>query len=146
MQLIRYLLSYFYLIMFRTSLCPSSGGQDRVLLHMVFCTVTGGREKTHIPSSGHNTPDLTDIRNIYHSNTTVYTYTHGTHINTRPYTNAHEIPTMFTSHYSTQRFYGPHLMGSSALLLQCRTPYAVIHGLDLLMMGIMMPETCWTED
>ena len=26
---------------------------------------------------------------------------------------------------------------------QCRTPYAVIHGLDLLMMGIMMPETCW---
>jgi len=26
---------------------------------------------------------------------------------------------------------------------QCRTPYAEIHGLDLLMMGIMMPETCW---
>jgi len=26
---------------------------------------------------------------------------------------------------------------------QCRTPYAVIHGLVLLMMGIMMPETCW---
>jgi len=25
---------------------------------------------------------------------------------------------------------------------QCRTPYAVIHGLILLMMGIMMPETC----
>ena len=25
---------------------------------------------------------------------------------------------------------------------QCRTPYAVIHGLDLLMMGIMKPETC----
>ena len=25
---------------------------------------------------------------------------------------------------------------------QCRTPYAVIHGLVLLMMGIMMPETC----
>jgi len=25
---------------------------------------------------------------------------------------------------------------------QCRTPYAVIHGLLLLMMGIMMPETC----
>jgi len=24
--------------MFRTSLCPSSGEQDRVLLHMVFCT------------------------------------------------------------------------------------------------------------
>jgi len=26
---------------------------------------------------------------------------------------------------------------------QCRTPYAVIHGLVLLMMGVMMPETCW---
>ena len=25
---------------------------------------------------------------------------------------------------------------------QCRTPYVVIHGLVLLMMGIMMPETC----
>ena len=28
--------------MFRASLCPSSGEQDRVLLHMMFCTVTGG--------------------------------------------------------------------------------------------------------
>ena len=26
---------------------------------------------------------------------------------------------------------------------QCRTPYAVIHGLALLMIGIIMPETCW---
>jgi len=26
---------------------------------------------------------------------------------------------------------------------QCRTPYAVVYGLVLLMMGIMMPETCW---
>jgi len=26
---------------------------------------------------------------------------------------------------------------------QCRTPYAVVHGLVLLMMGIMMLETCW---
>jgi len=25
---------------------------------------------------------------------------------------------------------------------KCRTPYAVVHGLILLMMGIMMPETC----
>ena len=28
--------------MFRPSLCPSSGEQERVLLHFVFCTVTGG--------------------------------------------------------------------------------------------------------
>jgi len=26
---------------------------------------------------------------------------------------------------------------------QCRTPYAVVHDLVLLMMGIMVPETCW---
>jgi len=26
---------------------------------------------------------------------------------------------------------------------QCRTSYAVVHGLVMLMMGIMMPETCW---
>ena len=26
---------------------------------------------------------------------------------------------------------------------QCRTPYAAVHTLVLLMMGIMMPETCW---
>ena len=38
MQLIRCLLSNFYLNMFRASLCLSSGEQDSVLLHMVFCT------------------------------------------------------------------------------------------------------------
>ena len=26
---------------------------------------------------------------------------------------------------------------------QCRTPHAAVHTLVLLMMGIMMPETCW---
>jgi len=26
---------------------------------------------------------------------------------------------------------------------QCRTPYEAVHILVLLMMGIMMPETCW---
>jgi hypothetical protein len=29
------------------------------------------------------------------------------------------------------------------LLLQCRTPYAAVNTLVLLMMGITMPETCW---
>jgi len=42
MQLIRCLLSNFYLNMFRASLCQSSGEQDRVLLHMVFCTGCAG--------------------------------------------------------------------------------------------------------
>ena len=46
MQLIQCLLSNFYINVFRASLCPSSGEQDRVLLHMVFCTVTRGG-KTH---------------------------------------------------------------------------------------------------
>ena len=38
MQLILYLLSNFYLNMFRASLCPSSGEQECALPHMVFCT------------------------------------------------------------------------------------------------------------
>jgi len=42
MQLIRCLLSSVYLNMFRTPLCPSSGEQDRVLPHMVFCTGCAG--------------------------------------------------------------------------------------------------------
>ena len=28
---------------------------------------------------------------------------------------------------------------------KCRTPYAAVHTLVLLMMGIMMPETCWDK-
>ena len=28
---------------------------------------------------------------------------------------------------------------------QCRTPYAAVHTLVLLMMGLMMPETCWDK-
>ena len=42
MQLIRPLLSNFYLNMFRVSLCPSSGEQDRVLPFMVLCTGCAG--------------------------------------------------------------------------------------------------------
>jgi hypothetical protein len=34
-----------------------------------------------------------------------------------------------------------HILRFLPLLLQCRTPYAGIHVLVLLMMGIMMPET-----
>ena len=28
---------------------------------------------------------------------------------------------------------------------QCRTPYAAVHTIVLLMMGIMMPQTCWDK-
>jgi len=89
MQLIWCLLSNFYLNMFRASLCPSAGEQDRVLLHMVFCTVTIKHHSTHI----------------------------------------------YTTHYSTQRHYGSHILCFFPLLLQCRTPYAVECSLVLLKMG-----------
>jgi len=39
--------------MFRASLCPSSGEKDRVLLHVVFCTVCAGCgcvELGHVPA------------------------------------------------------------------------------------------------
>jgi len=42
MQLIRRLLTNFYLNMFRASLCPSSGEQGCALPHMVFCTGCDG--------------------------------------------------------------------------------------------------------
>jgi len=42
MQLIRYLLSNFYLNMFRASLCLSSGEQECALPHMMLCTGRDG--------------------------------------------------------------------------------------------------------
>ena len=71
--------------MFRASLCPSSGEQDCVLPHIMFCTGCAGCDCVELGPASHN---------------------HGQHN-------------------------------------QCRTPYAVVHSLVLLMMGIMMPETCW---
>ena len=44
----------------------------------------------------------------------------------------------FTVH--TARVPAPHNHSQHS---QCRTPYAAVHTLVLLMMGIMMPETCW---
>ena len=46
----------------------------------------------------------------------------------------------FTVH--TARVPAPH---SHSHHYQCRTPYAAVHTLILLMMGIMMPETCWDK-
>jgi len=88
------------------------------------------RRNTYITTPTPNTPDLTDIRIRYQLNTTPYTYTH-------------KIPTMLTIHYSTQRHYRSHILRFFPLLLQRRTPYAIVHSLVLLKMGIMMPETCW---
>ena len=42
----------------------------------------------------------------------------------------------------TARVPAPH---SHSHHYQCRTPYAVVHTLVLLTMGIMVPETCWVK-
>ena len=91
MQLIWCLLSNFYLNMFRGSLCPSSGEQECVLPHMVFCTGCDGCGCVEL---GRELCALWRLLNHNHHN-------------------------------------------------QCRTPYAAVHTLVLLMMGIMMPEKCW---
>ena len=69
---------------------------------------------------------------------------HATHIYTR-HTRTHVAKKKPThSHYQPclpQRHYGCHILCFH--LLTDRTPHAVRHGLILLMMGIMMPETCW---
>ena len=46
----------------------------------------------------------------------------------------------FTVH--TPRVPAPH---NHSHHYQCRTPYGAVHTLVLLMMGIMMPETCWDK-
>ena len=59
--------------------------------------LSSGRCNTYITTPTPNTPDLTDTRTRYQLNTTAYTYTH-------------EIPIMFSAHYSTQRHYGSHIV------------------------------------
>jgi len=102
MQLIRCLLSNFYLNMFRASLWPALGEKDRVLLHMVFCIGCAGCGCVEL---GRKLCALCE-----------------------GYSNLHTVHTAYDP--------APHNHN------QCRTPYAVIHGLGLLMMVIMMPETC----
>jgi len=45
------------------------------------------------------------------------------------------VCTVYTKLHTTTAYHKQHN--------QCTIPYAVVHGLVLLMMGIMMPETCW---
>ena len=47
---------------------------------------------------------------------------------------------VFTLPFDTDHDPAPH---NHSQHNECRTPYAVIHGLVLLMMDKMMPETCW---
>ena len=108
MQLIQCLLPNFYLNMFRASLCPSSGEQDRVLPQMVFCTGCPGCGCVEL---GREVCALCEISRKV-------TFTQCTQLASQLHTN----------HNQHNQF---------------RTPYAVAHGLVLLMMRIMMPETCW---
>ena len=104
MQLTWCLLWNFYLNLFRASLCPSSGEQDGVLPHMVFCTGCAGCGCVEL---GRKQNLLFDSK--FH---TVHTA-----CDPAPYNDSQRS--------------------------QCRTPYAEVHGLVLLIMGIMMPETWW---
>ena len=54
----------------------------------------------------------------------------------------HELCALWTVTFTvhTARVPAPH---NHSQYNQCRTPYAAVHTLVLLMMGIMMPETCW---
>jgi len=61
---------------------------------------------THTHTAIHIYTRHTHTHTAIHIYTRPYTYTH---YQTRPYTYTNEIPTMFTSHYSTQRFCGSHL-------------------------------------
>ena len=81
----------FYLNMFRASLCPSSGEQECLTPHMVFCTGCDGCGCVKL----------------------------GRELCAAPHNHSHHN--------------------------QCRTPYAAVLTLVLLMMGIMMPETCWDK-
>ena len=80
------------------------------------------RCNTYITTPTPNTPDLTDIwiRHIYTLNSDCV------------YNSLLHTKTLWLSHL-TVFFHS----------LQCRTPYAVVHSLVLLKMGVMMAETCW---
>jgi len=100
-------LSKFYLNMFRASLCPSSGEEDRV--YCIWCSA------------------LVVLAVIVWNR--IVSCVHCVHVTFRL---RHTVHTAYDP--------APH---NHSQHNQCRTPYAVIHGLVLLMMGIMMPETCW---
>jgi len=102
--------------MFRASLCPSSGEQDRVLLRMVFCTGCAGCGCMELG------PKLCALcgKLLFDLSRTVTSHTVRT---------AHDA--------APQDHSQPHSTHPG------RTLHAAGHGLILLMMCIMMPETCW---
>ena len=110
MQQIRCLLSNFYLNMFRASLCPSSGEQVRVLLHMVFCTGCAGCGCVQLGRK------LCALCEGYCSNTThthTHTHTHTTHTHTHRHTHnthiTHPHIHTHTTHTHTHTHHTPHI-------------------------------------
>ena len=93
--------------MFRASLCPSSGEQDRDYCIWCSALVVWSWDVSCVHCVKVTVRLSSNLRTVH----TAY--------DTAPHNH---------SHYN-----------------QCRTPHAVIHGLALLMMGIMMPETCWDK-
>ena len=97
--------------MFRASLCPSSGEQDRVVLHAVFCLVCVGCG--WLWSCGAASWAVCTVWKLLFDSHSAHSSRRSS---TRPQPTTHN---------------------------QYRTPHAVGHGIILLVMGIMMPETCW---
>ena len=134
MQLIWCLLSNFYLNRFRASLCPSSGEQEFALPHMIFCTgcdvcgcVELGRELCALLKLLFELPHMVfctgcDVCGCVEL--------------------GRELCALWKLLFDTARVPAPH---NHSHHNQCRAPYAAVHTLVLLMMGIMMPETCWDK-
>jgi len=56
--------------------------------------------------------------------------------------NLHTLHTTYNSKLHTMLTAYDQAADNHSQHTQCRTPHAVIYGLDLLTMGIMLPETC----
>ena len=136
--------------MLRASLCPSSGEQDRVLLLMVYCTgcagcgcvrscvvklcaLCEGRQSNSKLHTVHTAYDAAPVDSRNSKLHTVHTAYDAAPVDSRN----SKLHTVHTAYDAAPHNHSQHN--------QCSTPYAIIHGLVLLMMGIMMPETCWNR-
>ena len=152
-----------YLNMFRASLCPSSGEQECSLPHMVFCTGCDGcgcvelgcelcalwkllfdirRRVTYaavhtlvLLMLGIMMPETCWSRSLIINIKLVDTVVVATSGMTVKCVRRTVTFTVHIAHIPAPHNHSHHN--------QCRTPYAAVHTLVLLMMGVMMPETCW---
>ena len=125
--------------MFRASLCPSSGEQECALPHIVFCTacvgwgyVELGRCLYALYTLCKQPQPSQPVQNTICSSAHSCSPDDGHNVTVRIVT--------FTVH--TARVPAPH---NHSHHNQFRTPYVAVHTLVLLMMGVIMPETCWDK-